>query len=91
MRDGFSNVFFTSRRTSFDQCRYWEVDENDYVDKNEIVHKREPSGYFDAFQVTSLENSSQIIGGTFMFDSNRVTIKTNDDVSEIKKNFFGRV
>lgn len=85
MRTGFVDIF-TSRRTMFDKCQFWKRNEDDYVDTNEIVYSIEPSGYFSAQQVSGEENSPQVIGGIYMFDSNRVTIKTNDDIEIIKKN-----
>ena len=72
----------------FDKCKYWAVDEEEYVDENEITHLFEPSGYFDAKQINAIENSPQVISGVFMFDSNRTTIQTNDDVEDIQKNYL---
>ena len=86
MSNGLVDIF-TSRRDFFDDCMYWSVNEEEYIDPNELVHNTTPSGYFTAKQVSSEDNTSQVIGGAFMFDSTRITLKTNDIMDGlIKKN-----
>lgn len=88
MRNGLVDIF-TSRRDCFDECQFWKIDEDEYVDANELVYSTEPSGFFNAKQVTSEENSAQVVGGVFMFDSSNITLKTNDDIDEVlKKNYI---
>ena len=96
MRNGFNDTLFGSRRDYFDKCRFWKkVDftNEEYSsivvvsnDRNKLMHNlREPSGYFYAKPISAENSNSNLIGGTFMFESNSVTLKTNDDISMIQK------
>ncbi len=80
------NSIFTSRRDMPHLCRYWKQDETEYYDKNEIGYKKKAEGEFYAKEVSSQQNSSQVVGGVFMFDNNTVSLKTNDDIENMRKN-----
>lgn len=79
---------FTSRREYFERCVYWALDEEEYIKDNEIAYQMLPTGFFNAKQVSGEENTPQVVGGAFMFDSNTITLKTNDYIEDIKKNFL---
>lgn len=80
------NYMFTSRRDKHKLCIYWKQDESEYYDKNEIGYLKKPEGKFYAKEVNAQQDSSQTVGGVFMFDSSTVTLKTDDNVSNINKN-----
>lgn len=79
---------FTNRRDYFERCTYWALDEEDYVKNNEMVYEMTPTGFFNAKQITGEDNSPQVVGGTFMFDSSSITLKTNDYIEDIKQNYL---
>ena len=67
-------------------CKWWERDEDDENDSDELIMKREPSGFFYAKEQVAESADSSIIGGKFLLDRNRITIKTRDNVQGIKNN-----
>lgn len=86
---------FTSRRNCNNLCYYWIRRDNEddssiivSVDKdlNEMVYEREPDGSFYANEMQTYDSENQIIGGTFMFDQNFVTIVTEDNIPNININ-----
>ena len=78
---------FTSRRTNFLDCEYWVVAKGEeQKDKSILMHERQKSGVFSAGIDGVEENSNSVIVQTLLFDSNSVTISTDDDISDIKKN-----
>lgn len=83
MRSGFVDMF-TSRRDCFDDCRYWKKIEDDNMNYIDYEYE-EPSGYFAAKQITSIQNMPQVVAGLFMFDSNSVTIQSYEDLSELSR------
>lgn len=96
----FNSVdIFTSRRRHFNECWYWcrtpvdieyDIDLSSTIavdrDTNEMCYEREPNGSFEATEVSNYESDNQIVGGSFMFDENFVTLETNDDVQELQQN-----
>lgn len=76
---------FTSRRTTFEECKYWLRDIN--ADPNELVYKsRKYDGIFDA-KISNPETfGTNVIGGVFMFDTKNLMIETYDDINDIKAN-----
>lgn len=77
----------TSRRDYFLHCAYWSQDENEeYINNNEIIHYKDPTGYFYAKELNTYQVSSEIISGIFMAESVSVTIETRDNVRDLKRN-----
>ena len=76
----------TSRRDYFLHCSYWSQNEADYIPNNEIIHLKDPTGYFYAKELNSYYTSSQVLSGLFMAESITVTIETRDNVSDLKRN-----
>ena len=83
MRSGFVDMF-TSRRDCFDDCRYWKKLEDDNMNYIDYEYE-EPSGFFAAKQITSIQNMPQVVAGLFMFDSNTVTLQSYEDLSELSR------
>jgi hypothetical protein len=92
---------FTSRRKMFNECYYWcrsKTEENEDLDEDlgktifidpyskELSYEIDPSGTFEAIEINNYDRSSQIIGGSFMFDSSTVTLKTFDYIPELGVN-----
>lgn len=78
---------FTSRRTNFNKCPYWHMDEKwTELHPNEIVAKKTPTGYLYAKEENNLETSNQILVGAFMFESTNIIISTNDSVEDLHPN-----
>lgn len=80
------NCIFTGRRDTHRKCIYWCQDESEYYDKNEIGIKKEPTGKFYAKEVQARQDGSQQVGGVFMFDSSTISLKTNDNIENLRKN-----
>lgn len=76
-----------SRRKSYLTCYFWERDEDeDYVERNELVYNRAYTGCFYAEEVNSLNISSQIIGDSFLVPEETLMILTNDRIDGLKEN-----
>ena len=83
---------WTSRRDFFLKCEYWSQNEDEnYVSNMEIVHNDMPTGTFRAKEVNSFVVSNGIIGSSFMYEENNVTIETRYDVSDLKRNDLVRI
>jgi hypothetical protein len=83
MRSGMLDLF-TSRRTMHDKCNYWRRESNE--DINALIHEiNEPSGFFYAKQITSIQDMPQVLAGVFLFDSETVTIQSNDELDKLKR------
>ena len=67
----------TSRRTNFDECKYWKRDETD-SSLEDYVHEHRYSGIFYAKETTAQVGQKNIVGNMFMFDQNTATIETMD-------------
>lgn len=88
---GGSTNLFTSRRTNFIKCEFWNVKKAN-VDKNEIVNEENPIGTFYAkIENNTISNSTNIVGQNFAFDSNNMSISTNDYIPEMKRNCIVRL
>jgi hypothetical protein len=82
-----SRDLFTSSRIYFNRCPYWCVDEKWLeIHPNELVIKKHPTGYFNAKEENPMRTGNQIVGGAFMFETNNLTISTEDDVYDLKEN-----
>ena len=77
---------FQSRRNYNQLCKWWSRDERDEFESDELVHKRVPSGSFWAKEVNAEELKNNVINGSVMFDSSRVTIKSPDNCEGLKNN-----
>ena len=85
-RRGLADFMFTSRRTFFDRCLYWKVD-NEQPNRSKLDYLQdEPSGFFDAKLYSQFYNDKNVIAGVFMFDEENVTIITEADLSAVKQN-----
>lgn len=86
MYHGTADIF-TSRRTNFLDCEYWLVVKGEeQTDKSTLMHEKQKSGVFSASIEGTEENSNSVIAQTLLFDSNSLTISTDDDISDMKKN-----
>ena len=74
-----------SRRDYNHLCRWWVRDERDQFTSDELVYKRTPSGGFWAKEVSPEQLRNNVIGGTFMFDSSHVTIKSPDNLFALQE------
>ena len=75
---------YQSRRLYNEICRWWSHDERDQFPSNEIVFKREPTGYFWAKEENAEQNRGNVVGGVFLLDSSRITIKSPDNLDKIQ-------
>lgn len=75
-----------SRNTYNEQCKWWSRNEADEYESDEIVMNRVPSGHFQAKEINAESRQNKIVGNAFMFDKSTITIKTPDEVSNIKNN-----
>lgn len=84
---------FMSRREFFNECWWWKRE--DSWDANMLVHQKKPSGIFYAKEENPEQNRKEILNDVFQFDENTITLKTMDDISEMKSNdivkYDGRV
>lgn len=79
---------YHSRRTMFNRCVYWNVSGQRAAE--DIVMDTEPSGIFYAKEISPNANRPQEIMNIFMFDDNTITLLTEDNVSDMKKNSIVR-
>jgi hypothetical protein len=77
---------WSSRRDKFIECKYYSQNENDYVGDDEIAHFDTPTGIFFASEVGPKTSGSQVVAELFMVEEVTAVLKTEDDVSELKKN-----
>ena len=77
----------TSRRDYFLYCTYWsQIENEDLVANNEIIHTKIPTGSFYAKEVNSYTIESDVVASVFMAESTTITIETADDVSDLRRN-----
>lgn len=85
---------FSSNRGYNDECLFFKkkVLESTSVyteylkNSNEVKYnKEEVAGKFNAKQAEDEINSTGMLGGFMMFDENNTAIKTEDDISDLKK------
>ena len=74
---------YHSRRTTFRACKYWLP--NEKINRDVIVLKEVPAGIFYAEEVNALTSGMSPIANAFAADKNTITLKTNDDVKDLKK------
>ena len=82
--NGYADLF-TSRRTCYEQCYYWNYEKNkDVVDREELCRKVEPTGMFSAKEYNEESENYNVINNAFMFDRTSISLKTYDDISEME-------
>jgi len=69
-------VFHENKWLSFDDAN----------SSDELVMKRQPSGYFCAKEYSPEYYDNSVVGGAFMVDRATITIRTPDDVEGLKNN-----
>lgn len=80
---------FTSRRTCYNICYYWNVEQdNNIVNREEIVRKRNPSGHFYAKEESDENDSLNVVNGSIMFERKNISLKTYDDIQGLKRGDF---
>lgn len=78
---------WSSRRDCFKECTYWaQMNYEDIVPINEMVHESVPTGHFFAKEVNSYTTEVQVSTESFMAEKNNITIMTRDDVEGLKQN-----
>ena len=75
---------FQSRRNYNELCRWWSRNEDDEYESNELVIKRVATGQFCAKEVNAEQLMKSNLAGVFRIDSSHVTIKSPDDLRDIK-------
>ena len=75
-----------SRNTYNETCKWWTRNEDDEYTSDELVMKRVPSGHFQAKEINPESKQNRIIGNAFMFDRTNITIKSPDNLENIKNN-----
>jgi len=74
---------YHSRRTNFRICKYWLP--NDKINRDVIVLKEMPAGVFYAEEVNAIASGFNPTANVFGSNRNTITLKTNDDVRDMKK------
>ena len=77
---------FHSRRVNYARCEYWVRDERDSVGSPEqwILANR-ASGNFYARPVSTKNTQMDVVSGVWAFDSDHVTLETDEDVDDISR------
>lgn len=84
-----NSEMFTSRRTCFNRCEYWSQERGkDIANREELARKVRPSGFFMAKEVSNINEDPQIVGGSMMFERKTVTLKTYDNIEDVKRDDF---
>ena len=77
---------FHSRRSNYNKCKFWIRDErNQSGSPSQWVLMNQPSGWFYAKPISVKSNQANVVNGTWMLDSNHITLETDDDVPDIKR------
>lgn len=77
---------FHSRRTKYNKCLFWVRDERVSIgDASKIVYNVKPSGLFYAKPVSVKTNQMNAISGAWSFDTDYITIETDDHVEDLKR------
>ena len=84
MVDEMSVDIYHTRRTNFRVCKYWNP--NDKINRDIIVLSEAPAGIFYAEEINALTSGFNPIVNAFASNKNTITLRTNDDVSDLKKN-----
>lgn len=74
---------YQSRRTHFNRCVYYTCDSD--ADLETLVLNRQPTGVFYAMEYSAERDSANTVAGVSRFNQNTVTIKTDDDVNDLKQ------
>ena len=75
-----------SRNTYNEHCKWWARNEADMYTSDELIMNRVPSGHFQAKEINPELKQNRIVGNTFMFDRTNITIKSPDNLENIKNN-----
>lgn len=75
---------FQSRRNYNEPCKWWARNESDEHEPNELVSKRVPNGTFMAKEMSPMQLMNMNLGGAFRIDSTHTTIKSTDNLEEMK-------
>lgn len=81
-----ANDFFQSKRNYNQKCKWWSRSEIDENTPDELIMKRVPNGIFFAKEVSPQASTSEVVGDSFMFEKDTITIKTPDNLWQIKRN-----
>lgn len=76
---------FQSRRGYNEKCAWWNKEQGDDYESDEIIMKRVPEGYFMAKQENPFSQRENSIYNTYLLDKSTVTIKTPDNVEGIQQ------
>lgn len=74
---------YHSRRTNYRACKYWLP--SDEKNRDVVVLKETPAGIFYAEEVNVITSGFNPVANVFASNKNTITLKTNDDVKDIKK------
>jgi len=74
---------YHTRRTTFRPCSYWLPD--DKKNRDAIILQDTPAGIFYAEEVNAISSNMNPSANVFASNRNMVTLKTNDEVKDIKK------
>lgn len=77
---------YQSRATYNEKVKWWSRDIRNRNEYDEIIMKKTPTGIFWAKETTPLRNDSQTIMGSIRVDQQTITIKTTDNLTEMKEN-----
>lgn len=83
MVDAMSIDIYHTRRTNYRVCKYWNP--NDRINRDEVILKETPEGIFYATEVNALSTGAAPIANVFNANRNIITLKTDDDVKNMKK------
>lgn len=76
---------FQSRRNYNEYCRWWTRNENDdEIDESELKMNRTATGSFCAKEMSPIQLNAMNLGGVFRIDGTHTTIKSPDDLGNIK-------
>lgn len=77
---------FHSRRVNYNRCEYWVRDErNKTSTPSDIVYYNQSSGVFYAKVFSTFFNRQEDLNNVWLFDSNKVTLSTDDEVLDLKR------
>lgn len=65
-------------------CQWWSRKQYADIEEDELVYNRVPSGHFYAKEVSAEANSNNAIAGVFMTEKTGVTIKSPDNLENIR-------
>lgn len=83
MVDAMSVDIYHTRRTTYRVCKYWLP--NDKLNRDVVILKEVPAGVFYAEEVNAIASGFSPTANVFGANKNTITLKTNDDVENIKK------